>query len=577
MLSDMHTQRELTQFEQTLRTHDAVNGKLWQHPMPPTDIHPDDPRYIDFRKAPHPPHTDPRHEDLLASLRESTLLERKHFTNEQHEIDALSSSYDAMHSDVSDAPAQPFSMSGNVDVPPPDQFARWQAEANARGGAATRDESYFLPPFKQHPPHHLHLAHPPQPLVAPHQQATFAHANRGAWQGTVTVFSLQTAQTFAPRVTACFSVNTCVRQCADGAVAWNSTASTHSLEFVSNVRVPSPKHAQALVPGRAVSAEGCYVVCRKNAITRHDTDLFTMSRACLASLAHNKRCRPELEIAITAQHQSLPVRHRIFLCTSAAEHEPKQTGMRNGSKFSHIVVLKEFQTHSAPTAASSSHSGAVATAPTTELSLQSTSAAKLLGLWQGHGVIFHPEYPPESCVQVSTTYETSNRSTITESDVTWVENHIPDDPNHVSRRRQRTAKKKKLSQRVREARAHDRRRLSECHLLTRQVCGQAHEEEKFAWNAIPSMEAFSWMYSPRTGHFAGDYAALLVSKQVLVKFPVSEAFPQIWNTVSAIELNTPSRLRIEAGRNDEGTLVGALFVKEKLEDAAESDAVVSYV
>ncbi|KAI0559904.1 hypothetical protein FGB62_131g022 [Gracilaria domingensis] len=573
LLSDMHDQTELESFKETLLTHDAINGKGWQDPMPPSDLD-GDPEYIHFRKSPKP-EKDPRDEDILALLGETNLLPRKLYPSEQDEIDALSSSYDMMQTEFWDEPAEPFSMGGNVDVPDPEEFAHWQAEAKARGGTAVKGDSYFLPPYKD-PRDRIKRPDPPGGHTAPHQQESFIKANLGVWQGSVRVFSLHSEHKFAPQLTASFSLHSSVEKGANGAVEWGSTATAESIEHVSDVWVPSPKHGEALVPGRAVSAEGCYVVCRKNGITRQDTEFFTMSRACLESMTRNKSCRPELEIGIRSECGGLSARHRIFLCTADGKGELKDNGRRKPVKFSHVIVFKEFLTTSVPSELSTEYNVDTCTSPQ-EFGLEVASAAKLLGLWRGHGVVLLPEYPPMSCDHVSTRYDTSEEDSITENDVTWVENTVPDNPNQTSRRRERTVKKRKTSRRVREARMHDRRRLSECQLLIREESGQAVEEQKFAWKAMPSVDAFSSMYSPRVGHFVGDYAALLVSQHVLLMFPVSDAFPEIWNTVSAIELSRPSRLRIEAGRNDQGTLVGALFVNETVEDGAESDSVADYV
>eukprot|EP00178_Gracilaria_changii_P015686 TRINITY_DN439_c0_g1_i1.p1 TRINITY_DN439_c0_g1~~TRINITY_DN439_c0_g1_i1.p1 ORF type:complete len:704 (-),score=99.88 TRINITY_DN439_c0_g1_i1:1990-4101(-) len=569
LMSDMHTEAELEHFKSTLRTCDAINGKVWQDPMPESDLD-GDPEHIHFRKSPKP-ERDPRDEELPALLGETNLLKRKQFENEQDEIDALQRSCDMMDTDYMNEPVEPFSLSGNVDVPDPEEFSRWQAEAAVRGGGATRGESYFLPPFKD-PMDILEGEDPSEQPTPPHQHNAFFNANCGEWHGTVRVFSLQTGNKFAPHLTACLSLHSSVEKGADKRIVWNSTISEESLDHVSDIHIPSPRHREALVPGRAVSADGCYVVCRKNGISLKDTEFFTMSRVCLEAITTDKTCRPELEIGMRSEYERLPVRHRIFLCTSTGKKKIKAKGGEPQLDFSHIIVLKEFLSTSLHRFSVDSQERLLPSS----LGLEVISGAKLFGLWRGRGVVLHPEYPPMSCHQFSTSYRTSREENITENDVSWVENQIPDNPNQVSRRRERTVKKRKVSRRVREARLHDRRRLASCELLTSEKSG-AIEEQRFAWKALPSVDAFSSMYSPRIGHFIGDYAALVVSKQLLLMFPMGNAFPNIWNTVSAIELSVPSRLRIEAGRNDQGTLVGALFVNETLEESTESDAVASYV
>ncbi|PXF45124.1 hypothetical protein BWQ96_05098 [Gracilariopsis chorda] len=569
LLSDLHTEEEIADFEDGLRTNDQINGKKWRDPMREEDFS-GDPEWIGFRKKSDEDVTLKEHESL-ASLGEEGLLPRKPFNSEKDEWEALNDSYDMMQTEFWDSHVEPFSVGGNTEVPSPEEFARWQKEAEARGGGATSEESYFLPPFNDPTNNNASVSASTQQNF-PDQHKTFATSNCGTWEGTLRVFSIHYGQEeFVPRIERVFSSRTAVSPEPREAVMWSTTVIGDSCDYVSEREIPLPKHPDALISGRAVSSEGSYAVCRINGLGNQNTDdYFTMSRVCIESITGDNKCRPELEISLLTRQNNGSVRDRIFLCTSP---DTDRIGGRGKTKvrFSHIISLNEYL------GTTSEKSKADVLRHKSSDYLESANIEQLLGHWTGRGALFHPEYPPMSFTEVTTDYSVSRSDSVTQSDVTWGEKRVPDDPTFKSRGRERTLRKKKVSKRVKAARDHDRRRLSECRLITRERNGSDAEEERFAWKALPCLNAFSTLYSPRVGHFVGDYCGLLTSRRVLVTFPVSDAFPDMWNTASVIYLNRPSRQRIEVGRNERGALVGALFIRETIEDAAEGDAVAAYV
>lgn len=424
LLSDLHTEEEISDFEQGLRTNDQINGKMWRDPMREEEFT-GDPEWIGFRKKRDEDFVLKEH-DSLASLGEEGLLPCKQFESEKDEWQALNESYDMMQTEFWESPVEPFSLGGNTEIPTAEEFARWRKEAEARGGSATSEESYFLPPFNDPMTTNANFSESYQQDF-PDQHKTFVASNCGAWEGTLRVFSIDYNHEFVPRIAGVFSSSSTVSAEPRQAVVWNTTVVGNSCDYISERQVPLPKHPESLISGRAVSSEGSYVVCRINGINNQNTeDYFTMSRVCIEALTGDTKCRPELEISLLTREAIGSVRDRIFFCTNT-ETNRTGSGVKTKVQFSHIISLKECLK------SSTTKPGAEVVGHNSSHNLDSANAERLLGHWTGRGALFHPEYPPMSFTEVTTDYSVSRRGLITESDVSWGEKPIPDDPSFKSR------------------------------------------------------------------------------------------------------------------------------------------------
>lgn len=282
---------------------------------------------------------------------------------------------------------------------------------------------------------------------------------------------------------------------------------------------------------------------------------------------------PVIEFGIVSKQGEHVTRDRVFLFANGERPKPSAEGKkkRPSTVFSSALLLSETLFPN-----SSEWSNAPVKIPLPQKRLATLPEMRLWGRWTGEAIIVQPDYPPEPVRKITTSLTIRHAQNISEKDVLWVEDEFEGEPDTQSKRRVRQMGKKKVSPRVAAARAHDRARLSSCTILSEETTGE-NEEDIQGWELFPSSDRISWLYSPRLGRFVGDYGALVLTKSLILTFPVSNAFPSMWNTVTLMEIDNPTRRRVVAGRNREGALVGALFAKELVEDGEASDSVSSYV
>lgn len=572
-ITDLHFDKELDRLKTDFSKCDAVGGRVWEDPMPESDFD-SDPDWIHLRKIePNEIDNISNAHDLQAENGEQEPLKRRQYASEAEEIAALNESLERMQLEDIDPEYEPVSYAENVPTPTEDDFRHWEREAEKRGGNATQNESYFLPPCRD--PRFDNLT----PSVSeekrrrealpPPQHRSLVAAHQGVWVGQLSVLSLLSENKFSPSLCGTFPVQSDVVLRSDGCLNWMTVTVDSSEEFLSSVAFSSSKFEDFLVPGRGVSEEGDFV-CKpsQNQVDNATAGTnFSISGKFLRAIVDNSRCRPVLEIGMLVKEKGDVVRYRVLLCTHDAV-QSNDVDQVASPQISTIIIINE-----CPQSQRSRLQGSKKTS--SEFGLKTASMSSLLGSWEGKGFLLLPEYPPISFTEVITSYSVKKKDDIMPDDVTWVDSTISKSPDDTSKRRIRTLGKKKISKRVSAARKHDIARLSRCTLITREKVSGNDMEEMFAWEALPSEEAFSTLYSPRLGHFVKDYCGMVLSENILLTLPLGK--PKMWNTTSLIHLASPSRKRIVAGRNETGTLVGVLFITDTLLENETCDSVMSYV
>lgn len=560
--TDLHSQEDIESFESRFRTHDAVSGRYWEDPMPESDFDHDE-KWIDFRKM--DVDAEQTDEDVFAEASPRP-LKRKQYASFDEEFAAVMASADRMQAENLDQPIPKTAWAESVPVPDPDEFARWQRAAEERGGNSTSHDSNFLPPAKK-------VERRPkldaQGIEPPPQRQSMVEAHAGSWTGDVTVFSISSGHFSVTTQRRC-SVKSRVSICDNGGLEWSSAVDDNDMELVSEVSFSPVEHMESLIPGRGVSSDGSYVQnspsCGSSTRSPVYADI-SLGQKFLATLTEDKNCRAELEICMVSGSGEGLRRDRVCICTGSTPDADKKKATNNSDKFVFVVVLSEYRDGCLEAHERNSRRNRM-----TEL-----GSYMLRGKWTGSGILLHPEFPPLGCTEVKTFLSFTAAENITEDSVTWVENELSDEPGRESKARQRTLGKKKISKRVAAARAHDRRRLSECSFLSKEAIGSESKAETHGWKLLPSAEAFTSMLSPRVGKFVDDYCAVVLPDGMVVTFPFGKAFPKIWNSISLMKADRPVRKRILAGRNEFGDLVGVAFVTESVEDEELCDEAASYV
>lgn len=564
-LTDVHTAEEIKDFESALRLGDSVSGRAWEDPMPESDFG-RDPEWIDFRKI-HKSTLNDDNEAFLGGL-EHMPMRRKLYDTPEEEWHAVKESVDRMQAENLDQEVTYTAWGECIPSPDPKDLDKWRRAAIERGGNAVQNESYFLSPVTVRQPiaestlvesmmkshsGKLEIREPPRQ----YQELYATHG--GQWRGQATVFSIHSDNDISLRLERELELQT-ETFVSDENLVWTSSVADDASELMSECKLRFPKYRESLMSGRAVCTGGGYVMA-----TSPDEDIeqgsetgdITVGIRFLSRLTEDSTVDGALEICLLSTNNSECVtRDRVILCiASGLEHSGQKPG-KGGAMFRYIVWLTEQRESEARDRTKSLR---LLLSQQKEL----CNFARLTGVWAGTGELLHPEFPMVPYRKVDTKYNFFFAKNITEKDVTWIEK-LPDEPGAASQARARTLGKKKISKRVKAARDYDRKRLERCSFLSHETIGTEGDIEAFAWQGVYSPEGFVCMFSPRTGRFADDYGGVVLNNQLLLSFPLSKAFPEMWNTVCLTNVKTPERQRINVGRNECGHVVGVLFVTESI-------------
>lgn len=575
--TDLHTPHDIHTLNTRFQNADAVSGRVWQDPMPDSDFDGDE-EWIDLRKVDDPV-KDHDCEDAFVGA-EPKPLKRKQYTSVEEEFAAVMESADRMQAENLDQPIPKTAWNEVVPIPDPDEFAKWQKAAEERGGNSTRSESHFLPPVKKMERGASSevsdsFCENENELTRHKQHQPLIEAHVGSWTGELSVFSISGNSFSVQQRKRCF-VNSNTSICTDGGLEWSSAVTDGGSETVSDVVFARIEHADALIPGRGVSSDGSYVQNSPGRGSSGQSSAYadiSIGPKLLQAVTGNSNCKGELELCMMSGNGRGDMRRdRVLLCTAASNDVSTKGSRKSSESFAFVVLISEHRGFSTETRHDDSFTSNRRRSRTAV-----ASSETVRGEWVGKGILLHPEFPPYACKEVDTHLSFSRAERITDDAVTWVEKELPDEAQRVSRGRQRTLAKKKVSKRVAAARAYDQKRLSECSFLCREELKEQSTPETHAWKAIPSEDVFTCLFSPRVGKFADDYCAIVLPNRSLLTFPLGKAFPDMWNTVSCMQLSRPIRKRITAGRNEFGDLVGVLFVTESVTDEGLCDEAAAYV
>eukprot|EP00177_Eucheuma_denticulatum_P000294 GFKZ01000505.1.p1 GENE.GFKZ01000505.1~~GFKZ01000505.1.p1 ORF type:complete len:748 (-),score=100.13 GFKZ01000505.1:1120-3363(-) len=567
-VSDLHSQEDIDDFEPGFRHHDSVSGNVWTDPMPESDFD-GDADWIDFRKFEKEDNDD----DL--SFLDPPPRKRKQYASYEEELQAVQESADELQAELLDLGAeyQPQTWGEQHPVPDPDDFRKWQQAAAERGGNASQNNSFFLSPAKlEEKTPASDTADGGEDDNGPAKQfPALMQAHAGEWQGKAYLYSVSTGSNVVFTQEEEFEVTSETSQQKGGDLEWTAEVQNSNHDLISAACFKVPEHPDALVPGRAVSADG-HFACGSSGITgRNSSDgtgviesaALSFSQKCLRSLVGNRTIRGELEICMVCS-DSNHCRHRcrVILCSSESERRRGKKAEREYERyFSHVLFFSEYRSMDRE----KDNSATVPQYACRETSTQNLKSLDVLkGKWVGNAHLLHPEFPPLSFLEEKTSFDFQYTSPITLDQVTWVESEIPDTAESTSKARTRTLGKKKTSKRVAAARQHDQRRLSECSFLSEEKVGHK-AADTFAWREVRNDRGITGLFSPRTGKFVNDYCGVVLGDRFLVTFPHQNAFPNLPTIVSLTGFTSPGRNRISVARNDSGSLVGVLFVNEELE------------
>lgn len=574
--TDLHSEEEIASLKTRALTHDPVGGKVWNEPLSLSDLNLTKKQIADGtfdlslgldKDAQQTPSEDEpgNWQDVFKDFNPGSRYE-----SIEDEISALGESYDLMTKQ--DVDKEGTIAYGEADhVPNPDEYRRWEQEAEKRGGNAVIGESFDLSPYRdlwaEEQQSHLENRRCTLPL----QHDSLCKSHSGLWAGTMTQISLRSSDKFHPSVEYIGHLQTEVLNVDEREVQFHTTVHKHDDEILSSTVFSTAECQMAPIRGRGVAEDGTYIcVPLQDSPSEHSFSINARTLVRLIDISNNI---PVIEFGIVSKEGKRITRHRVFLFADGERPEPspEKKKKRQSTLFSSVLLVSETLFPN-----SSEWSNAPFKTPLPQKRLASLANSSLWGRSTGTAILVQPEYPPEPVRKITTALVISRAKDISEMDVTWVEDEFEGECDTQSKRRVRQQGKKKVSARVAAARAHDRARLSSCTMLSEETTGE-NEKETQGWELFPSSDRISWLYSPRVGRFVGDYCALVLTKSLILSIPASDAYPSMWNTAALIELTDPTRRRVVAGRNREGTLVGALFANELVEEGGASDSVSSYV
>lgn len=618
--TDFHTEEELASLSTRALTEDVSTGRMWSCPMTEEELEMSkkDDEYIDFRPSTEDaPNVFPMDDGV-------TVL--PYYSNnplasdvEEDALSELENSWYYMSTRNRESNFDSPRWGENLPIPDQDDYRRWQLEAEKRGGNAVVGSSHDLPPYADIPGDKEFVNG--ADMDVPRQHDILVNAYDGAWAGEIQIFSLNgtpatnednnlSSKTknsqFQPVIERVLPVYTDISK-VNGTMHVHTTVQLSvddDEELMADTAFSSLTFANGLVRGRAVSSDASYICVPQGAADyAHGFSIPTKTLKRLLN-SSNVMTSPVLEIGLVCasskkdnENNSGKRRHRIFLFSDGepleispldVDNEQKDRKSAQKHKFTHAVVITESKCNNIDEAAATfsspveSHSSSLETIDST-MSLPSVNLSDLTGSWTGNALLLQPEYPPEGMRLVETEFNLNVKETgsITQDDITEVEDKLELPPGDETKRKEKQKGKKKVSARVAAARAFDQSRLSECDLLCKEQVGDLYPEESHAWKSwsLPMQNAdveenngkFSWMTSPRIGRFVDDYAALVLNKDIVLSFPLTNAFPGTWSIVSVVEMTKPKRRRIVAGRSREGILVGGLFTNETMNELKYED------
>lgn len=576
--TDLHTEDEIASFRTRAQTEDPVTGRVWSNPMTESeiDLAAQDDNIIRFRPdSDDAPSIFPLGDDVNfwgdSPSSESEFM----FPEFPEDFDDLQESWHHLNAAKLDTTDDTIAYGEHIPAPNPEDYRHWQEEAERRGGNATVADSYDLPPYRDIYKERREALESTKGEQLPPQHDTLVSAHSGMWVGHLNIFALHTSdRKFKPVLEQMFLIQTDISLSFDRDLQFHTTIQIDDEELLTDSTFSSFEFRNGVVRGRSVAADASYICVSSG--NPDPKPIFSLPRKALIKMMKNSSLvEPVVEVGILRRSDSKPIRYRVILIAngpkpSSEKHADKSKG--HSPKFSHVVLIAETRIRSLREA-----SDIICRYKPRQLDLPVISLSEIKGRWTGKAILLQPEYPIEGTRQVETTISLMHAVGVQQSDVTWVENELELSPNEKSKRQERQKGKKKVSARVAAARAYDQSRLSSCNLLCHERIGDSPKEEKHVWNTMPQGRNVSWFFSPRIGRFIDDYAGLVLTNKLWLTFPLTKAFPTMWNTISLVEIASPTRRRIVVGRNEDGTLVGALFATETLEDSDKMDSVSCYV
>lgn len=576
--TDLHTEQEISEYEERALTEDPATGRVWTTPMSRSELYNVKEQYEKPDGVPPLLFDDEEPLSKIPNDDGDEFWDRVepplpgNLYDEEDELLALNRSWEHMYEQAEGMRRDNGMTFGEMDLPPdPAEYERWKREAEKRGGNATVGDSHSLSPYNTSSSNEVHeeAAHSADD---PPQHECLVRAHTGTWKGTATVYRLNFEDILQHSITATAPVQSEVICNDDYSLEVHCSVDRDEGEILSSTEFSAIQSGNIVCRGRGVDHDGSYVLIPpKGGFIGGG---FSIGPKTLSKLTGDLKNKPVVEICIFSS-QGNRTRHRVFLFANGPRPELRvgdEKLLRRESKlvhFSSILFVSE-KFHDAQCLEPPQKSASPKTVPKVPLK-------SLLGRWSGRGTTIQPEYPLNSSSIIDTSFSMTFVDGIVESDVTWTEDQFEDDPMKPSKRKQRQEGKKKESKRTSTARKHDQKRLSVCSILSREQNG-AGNVEIHPWEVLSSnSSSVPSLFSPRIGRFNPDYCGIALNESLFLTLPFQAAYPTLWNVISVMELDGPSRKRILVGRSPENLLVGALFTKEIYEDDDKGDSVAAYV
>lgn len=573
--TDLHTEQEISEFPKRALTEDPVSGRVWSTPITKSQLYTVTEQYETPKGVPpilfddeEPmskiPFEDP---DMFWENVEPPLPGNLY--DESDELIALNRSWEHMHEQIEARNVDHGMTFGEMDlVPDPAEYERWKREAEKRGGNATVGDSHFLSPYGTARSTRMQertARRSDEPL----QHDCLVRTHVGLWDGTITVYQLEFGDRLQHSITMSAPMRSEVIHDNDGSLQVHCTVDREGDELLSSTEFSVIQSGNVVCRGRGVNHDGSYILIPPKGGFLGGG--FSVSEKTLSSLTGDLRNKPVVELCLFTSRNER-TRHRIFLFADGlrpevSEDEKFSRRASKATQFSAVILISENFHDSPGSEPPNIHSS--------RKNIPAVPLKSLLGQWNGRGTSLHPEYPLECHSTVTASFSMKTATNILESDVTWTEDKFENDPTKPPKRQNRQLGKK--SKRITAARNHDLRRLSLCSVLSREQTGDVGQEEVHPWEISPSPSFISSLFSPRIGRFVPDYCGIVLKEDLILTLPFQTAYPTIWNTITVMEIGGQSRMRVTAGRSPENLLVGALFVKEKIQDNEASDSVAGYV
>lgn len=545
--TDMHSEDEVNNFNERVRTYDPTTGIPWQDV--PNDMH----RYPDCEFS------DLRHDDEEYDT--ETILKELPFEpmkrpkiSAAEEMDALRLALNELdYLDSLDDSFEYSSIDANVSRPSAEEMERWSRAAEERGGHATEHESYALPPFA---PEEKPLPEPPLGEV-PNQYSELVHAHGGSWRGEMEVMRLRWEKdTVSITERRMYQVESYIDLDEKGIrwetglyVSLDEEENDESVEHSSTVRFAGKDCEEDLTPERAVFSGGSYVT-QCSPVCTLKTQPLSLSSSAISFVAEGSKS--VLEFGLMAKEGVEAERTRVILCgddsiDSSISKRKRVHDPQAGYSWTHVVTIRERRVES----------GCTGTVDVEEPS----EAMRIMmenGSWSGEGITLQPLFPSAGCMYVESMVRWTGRDKIEARDVEW--NRIADLTKLEEENRESDGRGSHRSKRVRAAVRHDATRLASCN----QLCEERIGDESTTTHAWKLTNHSCVATSPRPGKFVSDYFALELSKTLILTAPLRRALPSHQNTVTLIEQQgARHRRRLVVGRSADNHITGAALLDER--------------